>query len=355
MNQKRIADYGIHIGELPRGLRNKITDVPGVRVGHCTIDTEDHKTGVTVLLPTMGNINTEKLPAAAFVLNGYGKSTGLMQIAELGALETPLVLTNTLNVGLVSDALVEYMLQKSRLEGYELLSINPVVLECNDSYLNNIQQRMVSREHVFAAFDAASDDFAEGDTGAGKGMSCHQLKGGIGSASRVLSIDGKEFTLGVLVQTNHGQLRDLTICGHALGRKLAEKTGMEAGIDRGSVIVIFATDLPLSDRQLGRICRRAGVGLARLGSQLGHGSGEIALGFSTANTILSSSPSSFHDMKLLKEEKLDRVFRAYSEAVEEAVLNSMITAAPVTGYKGHHRYSLQEFPELLTGLGQDTH
>jgi len=230
MNQKRIADYGINIGEMPRRTHNKITDVPGVSVGHCTIDTEDHKTGVTVLLPSLGNINTVKLPAAAFVLNGYGKSTGLMQIAELGVLETPLVLTNTLNVGLVSDALVEYMLQKSRQESYELLSINPVVLECNDSYLNNIQQRMVSREHVFAAFDAASEDFAEGDVGAGKGMSCHQLKGGIGSASRVMTIDGKEFTLGVLVQTNHGQLRDLTICGHAVGRLQKPSSTQPPGI-----------------------------------------------------------------------------------------------------------------------------
>ena len=244
MYQLRAGDYGLAIGELPRGSRGKITDVPGVTVGHCTVDTLEHKTGVTVVLPCPDNPFTHKLPAAAFVLNGFGKTLGLVQVEELGTLETPIALTNTLNVGLVHDALVEYMVRRCEAEGVELRSVNPVVCECNDGGMNLIQERTVGKEEVFAAFACAAPDFDEGDVGAGKGMVCHGLKGGVGSASRTLDIDGTRYTLGSLVLANHGRMADLTVCGKNIGAEL-EQTKAARESDIGSCIVILATDLPL--------------------------------------------------------------------------------------------------------------
>lgn len=169
MSQKRIRDYGVIVGELPTGKLNKITDVKGVRVGHCTIDNEEHKTGVTVIMPCEDNIFANKMLASSFVWNGFGKTAGLVQIEELGTLETPIALTNTLNVGLVHDGLVEYMVQRCEQDGVTMKSINPIVGECNDSHLNNICKRAVKQEHVFEAIESASEDFAMGDVGAGKG------------------------------------------------------------------------------------------------------------------------------------------------------------------------------------------
>ncbi|MEA4849130.1 MAG: P1 family peptidase, partial [Clostridiaceae bacterium] len=197
--QKRIEDYGIRVGELPKGKLNKITDIAGIRVGHCTIDNEENKTGVTVILPSENNIYTDKFIAASYVLNGFGKSLGLMQVDELGSMESVIALTNTLNVGLVHDAVVEYMIKECEKDGVEIESVNPLVFECNDSYLNNIRLRAVRKEHVFKAIENAAINFEEGDIGAGKGMSCHHLKGGIGSASRRITLDEQAFTVGVLV------------------------------------------------------------------------------------------------------------------------------------------------------------
>lgn len=211
--QKRISDYGIQIGTLPRGPYNKISDVPGVTAGHCTVTGPGRNTGVTVLFPSGENLFLNKLPAAAFVWNGFGKTTGLLQIEELGVLESPIALTNTLNVGLVQDAMVEYAVRRCRQDGAALKSLNTVVCECNDSSLNEITERAVGQKEVFQAIENACPDFEEGDVGAGKGTICHGLKGGIGSASRLLSLDGKEYTLGIFVQTNHGRLADLII-GH---------------------------------------------------------------------------------------------------------------------------------------------
>ena len=193
--QTRASYHGLKVGSLPAGPRNQITDVPGVTVGHCTVDTDTHKTGVTVLFPCAENPFVHKLPAAAFVLNGYGKSAGLVQIQELGTLESPIALTNTLNVGKVHDALVGYLVERCEAEGVELRSVNPVVCECNDSTLNDICHRAVEESHVRAAMEQAGADFDEGDVGAGKGMVCHDLKGGIGSASRLMEVDGKTYTL----------------------------------------------------------------------------------------------------------------------------------------------------------------
>jgi D-aminopeptidase len=285
--------------------------------------------------------------AASFVLNGFGKSTGLVQIDELGTLETPIALTNTLNVGLVHDALVEHALQECEAAGLDLRSVNPVVCECNDAYLNEIKHRVVKAEQVFQALHTACADFAEGDVGAGKGMSCHQLKGGIGSASRLVTMDGRTYTLGALVLSNHGLLQDLMIQGQAVGEKLLKEEGLAARLglaeapDKGSIIIILASDLPMSDRQLGRVCKRSGIGLARLGSRMGHGSGEIAIAFSTACPVRVDETADILPVSILNEEKLDTVFRASIEAVEEAVLKSMLEASRVEGRDGHFRESLR--------------
>ena len=340
MPQKRARDHGFIIGQLPCGPLNRITDVPGVTVGHQTIDTDRYKTGVTVVMPCAENPFFHKLPAAAFVLNGFGKSLGLMQLQELGVIETPIALTNTLNVGLVHDAMVGYMLDRCRRDGKDdLRSVNPIVCECCDGTLNDIQARPVHREHVLAAIAAAATQFDEGDVGAGKGMICHGLKGGIGTASRIINVDGCNYTLGVLVLTNHGRLSDLTISGDHTGPALAQEIEQYSP-DKGSCIVITATDLPLDARQLGRVVKRASVGLARLGSYIGHGSGEVFLGFSTANAFDPRESAALRPGTLCSDEILDLPFRAIAECTEEAVLNSMLTAHTVTGFRGNQVFNL---------------
>ncbi len=349
MLQKRIRAYGVQIGTMPTGPRNKITDVPGVRVGHATVDTPSHKTGATVILPCARNIFLHKLVGASFVWNGFGKSLGLVQLDELGTLETPIALTNTLNVGLVHDALVEYTLLRCRADGVEPVSLNPVVGECNDSRLNRIAERAVRAEQVFQAIDSACEDFAEGDVGAGKGTTCYGWKSGIGSASRVLTLDGRTYTIGALVQTNFGRSEDLMIAGRPVGRELIELQRREEE-DKGSVMTVVATDLPVSDRQLRRILRRAAVGLARTGAQVSNGSGEVMLGFSTAQTVEDAGPA-VRTYEMLGEGHLDGAFRATIEAVEEAVLNSLATARSVTGYDGARFASIAPYLERLYGAG----
>lgn len=330
----------VKVGRMERGKMNSIGDVPGVKVGHCTVVNDRHNTGVTVILPCSDDIFKRKMVAAQHVLNGFGKTAGLMQIAELGTLETPIALTNTLNVGKVHDAMVEYMCQQAEQNGYSITSVNPVICECNDASLNDIRHRAVEAEHVFAAIESAASSFEEGAVGAGRGMTCHDLKGGIGSSSRLVEIDGEEYTIGVLVQTNHGSLSDLRIDGKPIGvdieRKIHEDTP-----DQGSCIMIVATDLPVTSRQLTRIIRRCSVGLARLGSYIGHGSGEIMIGFSTANRI--PEKAGCFSLRCIHEGQINKAFRAVAEATEEAVLRSMYYAEEVTGYSGKVRRSLREF------------
>ena len=328
------------IGRMEKGHRNAITDVPGVRVGHCTVDTDRHKTGVTVVLPCEDDIFRNKMVAACHVLNGFGKTAGLMQITELGTLESPIALTNTLNVGLVHDAMVEYLCRRAEEQGYAIRSVNPVVCECNDASLNDIRHRAVGEKEVFAAIETASQDFSEGDVGAGKGMTCHDLKGGIGSSSRIIPVGEERFALGVLALTNHGSLKDLTIGGENIGMDI-ERRIREDTPDEGSCILIVATDLPVTSRQLGRILRRCSVGLARLGSYIGHGSGEVMVGFSTANRIPQEADCM--NLRCIHESHMDKAFRAVAESTEEAILRSMYYANPVTGYSGKVRRSLNEF------------
>lgn len=328
MSGKRSADYGIRVGRMTPGQLDKITDVPGVRVGHTTIRDGKHNTGVTVILPCEDNMFTNKLVAASFVLNGFGKTQGLIQIDELGTLETPIALTNTLNVGIVHDALVTYMAERCAADGVAMASINPIVGECNDAGLSAIVDRPVTAEHVFAAIADAKADFAEGCVGAGTGTICHGLKGGIGSASRKIAVGGETFTLGILVQSNYGSLSELTINGRRIGEEIIKKREEPPteSMDRGSIMMIMATDLPVSDRQLRRILKRCGAGLARLGSYYGHGSGDVMIGFSTANRIPHGEGGRILSMRMVSEETLESAFLAAAEATQEAVLNSLCCA-----------------------------
>ena len=339
----RIRDFGYAVGSMQPGPLNRISDVPGVTVGHATIATKTHNTGVTVVLPCQDNPFARKLPCASFVLNGFGKTAGLVQIDELGTLETPIALTNTLNVGLVHDALVEYMIRRCETEGVSVRSVNPVVCECNDAALSDIRRRAVRQEHVFAAIESACAEFEEGAVGCGRGTTCHGLKGGVGSASRLIPLDGRRYALGVLVQTNHGRLTDFMIGGDRIGERI-QRTLSENAPDKGSCIVVLATDLPLSDRQLRRVLKRCGVGLARLGSFTGHGSGEVFVGFSTANrTAPDDDPRGVIPCEAFNENRIDAVFRAAAECTEEAVLNSMAAAEDVEGPNGTARLSLSRF------------
>ncbi len=345
---KRIREYGIQIGKLPAGEKNLITDVPGVKVGHVTLNQESMQTGVTAVLPHDGNLFRDKVVAATHVINGFGKSIGLMQIDELGTLETPIVLTNTLNVGLAADGLVEYALEQNPEIGVKTGTVNPVVCECNDAYLNNVRNRGVKQEHVKQAIEMASSDFEEGAVGAGRGMSCYHLKGGIGSSSRIISLKGSVYTLGVLVLSNFGERGDLLVDGRKMGREIEEYLQSQSHEkDKGSVIVVMATDAPVSDRQLTRILRRGLVGLTRTGSNLGNGSGDVLVGFTTANRVQHFEEATIVSQQVLNEDLIDVFFRAAAEATEEAVLNSMVCAEAVTGLRQHHRETLAHYLKVL--------
>jgi len=322
-------------GIMKHGKRNLITDVPGVTVGHSTISSGDIQTGVTAIIPHKGDLFHEKCPAACHVINGFGKSAGLLQIEELGNIETPLILTNTLSVGTAFTACVRYMMQRNAGIGREEGTVNPVILECNDGYLNDIRALSVKEEHVFKALDTASEDFFLGAVGAGRGMTCYGLKGGIGSASRTFEKAGEIFTVGALVMTNFGSLRDLSICGDKVGARL---TGKETK-DKGSCIMVIATDAPLSSRQLKRVTHRAQNGLARTGAITSGGSGEVVVAFSTANRM---KPSEIWEGRVLSDNAIDPVFRAAVETVEEAIIRSMYEAEAVTGLNGHRRDSLKD-------------
>ena len=325
----------LSVGRMPHGPRNLISDVPGVTVGHATVDRGDCHTGVTVVLPHQANPFTRPVTAASCVFNGFGKTAGLVQVDELGTIETPIALTNTLNVGKVHDALVSWMLERCARDGVPLRSVNPVVCECNDSRLSDIAQRPVGQAEVCAAIDAASADFAEGAVGAGRGTVCYGMKGGIGSSSRLIELDGETFTLGVLVQSNYGASADF--------RAAALPEGL-AACDRGSIIMIVATDLPLTARQLRRVLRRCSVGMARLGSYIGHGSGEIAVGFTTAPR---ERHGHFDVIRALREDDMNLPFRAVGEATEEAILKSMLACAPDRDLEGCEVPSLREYLRAL--------
>ena len=328
------SHWGFRVGSLPHGPLNKISDVPGVTVGHCTLADGDVQTGVTALLPHPGDTFHDKVLAASHVINGFGKTIGLVQIDELGTLETTILFTNTLSVGTAATALVKYMLDRCPDICETTGSVNPVVCECNDSGLNDIRGLHVTEENVFAALADCRADFAEGAVGAGRGMRCHGLKGGIGSSSRALELDGQTFHMGALVLSNHAKFDDLIIAGVPVARRLEQAAQVPPHEDKGSIITVLATDVPLSERQLGRVARRALVGLSRTGSFCGNGSGEIVIAFSTGNRISHYPQSDLVTLRAVSETKMDLLFRAAAECVEESVLSSLLHAETVTGRNG---------------------
>lgn len=330
------------IGIAKKGKRNLISDVKGVTVGHVTIKGENINTGVTAIRPHGGNMFTEKVLGAVHVINGYGKSTGLIQVEELGTIETPIILTNTLSVGTAATGLIRYMMEDNPNIGGKDGTVNPLVFECNDGGLSDIRGMHITESHVYEALANTTEEFEEGAVGAGTGMSCFGFKGGIGSASRVTELDGEEYTVGVLVLTNFGSIEHLRINGKAVGAELREALRIKTEADKGSVIVVIATDAPLNERQLKRLCKRAAAGLARVGSYYGNGSGDIAVAFSTAQKLPHNSKRDVLECKRLFDNSMDKLFPLVVEAVEEAVLSSMLHAETTVG-KGKTRYSLKEF------------
>ena len=330
------SGHRIRTGELPHGRRNSIADVSGVTVGHATVDRDDIHTGVTVVVPCEGPVIASRPVAAAHVLNGFGKTCGLVQVGELGCIETPIALTNTLCVGRVADGLVTNALREARSAGLPLPStINPVVGETNDGRVSDIRARAVGESDVLAAIDSASADFARGSVGAGRGT---------GSSSRLAGIGEKSYALGVLVQSNFGRMPDLVLGGKPVGSRIAEELAAPEAPERGSIMVVVATDAPLSSRQLERVMRRATVGLVRCGSYMGHGSGDVFVGFTTANSMGSPvGPDGCLELRCLPEDRLDPLFRACAEATEEAVLDSLLAAEPMRGLDGTLYRSLGEF------------
>jgi D-aminopeptidase len=335
------------IGTLPSGPRDTLADVAGVRVGHCTLDQGAVQTGATVVLPAEGDLFLHKLPAGVAVINGFGKSAGLLQVQELGTIESPIALVSTLAVGTAFTALVRHALQHNPETGRALPTVNPLVFECNDGWLNDARTLPLQESHVQLALAGARAVFEQGSVGAGRGMSCHGLKGGIGSASRRVAWQGRPYTLGALVLANQGRPAALTVAGRCIGpvlqRRLAS-TGGEAPVqpERGSIIVLLATDAPADARQLTRIARRAAAGLARTGSDYGHGSGDIALAFSTAARIPQEASEPMPPLTPLHETALDLLFQAAAEATEQAILHALFAATGVRGRDGRHRAALTE-------------
>lgn len=338
------------VGLLPAGPRNAITDVAGLRLGHCTVADGDLQTGVTVLIPPLDNPFMHKLPAGLAVINGFGKSAGLVQLAELGQIETPIALTNTFGVSAIVQAQIAQCIAANPECGRSLPTVNALVLECNDGYLSDIQRMAIGPAHYQAALDSASPEVVQGAVGAGRGMSGFQLKGGIGSASRQVAVGEQRYTVGALVLANMGKLADLRWGGQAVGaaleRRLQAKlaAGVTAGdgVDKGSIIMLLATDAPLDSRQLSRVARRAAAGLANTGSCYGHGSGDIALAFSTAYTLPADATAPMPTLAMLHEAQLDPLFRAAADAVEQSILNALWHAQSVQGRDGHQRWGLQE-------------
>jgi D-aminopeptidase len=346
----RLRDLGVTPGRLPAGETNAITDVTGVRVGHVTLISGEGKlrpgegpvrTGATAIVPHEGNVFREKVAAAVYTINGFGKVAGFEQIRERGTLETPILLTNTLNVGLVADAVTSYMLRDNIDIGMTTGTVNPVVGECNDGFLNDIRGRHVREEHVWQAIEsAASGSVAEGNVGAGTGTAICQYKGGIGTASRLV-MEGA-FTVGALVQTNFGLREELTVLGVPVGEALREDDLPQPGA--GSIMIVLATNAPFSALQLERLAKRATFGLARTGSICADQSGDFVIAFSTSNRT-SHYPDNVIDtgLRFVNDgETINEFFLGAIEAVEEAILNALVAAKTMTGRDGN---TLHEIPE----------
>ncbi len=331
---KRARDYGIKIGILKPGKINSITDVPGVKVGHVTLIKGDSiNTGVTAILPHSGNIFQNKVPAAIYIGNGYGKLTGYPQVEELGNIETPIILTNTLSVPVAADALIDYTFQFQ--ENKNVRSVNPVVGETNDGSLNDIRKKYLTIENVLMAIHIADTGFVEeGNVGAGTGTSCLGFKGGIGTSSRILPRSGGGYTVGVLVQSNFGGI--LQINGVPVGRELGRYRFSqidEEYKEDGSCMIVIITDAPLGPKNLKRLAARAMFGVARTGGIASNSSGDFAIAVSTATDLRIPyiSDSVYEEYKVLRNDNIDILFEAVIEATEEAIINSLFAAKTVTG------------------------
>ncbi|WP_348771743.1 P1 family peptidase [Maribacter sp. MMG018] len=340
--QKRIRDYGVEIGVLKTGENNAITDVKGVRVGHTTIiEADSIRTGVTAILPHSDNIFQSKVPAAIYIGNGFGKLAGYSQVEELGNIETPIVLTNTLSVPVASNALIDYTL---RMPGNEnVRSVNSVVGETNDGWLNDIRGRHVKESHVLQAIESAKiGPVEEGNVGAGTGTICFGYKGGIGTASRVVPVSLGNFTVGVLVQTNFGGV--LEINGVPIAKELKKYPYRDKILNDadGSCMIVIATDAPLDARNLKRLAKRAMLGLAKTGGIASNGSGDYVIAVSTAKTnrVAYESDSMYKEDKLLRNDAVSPLFLATIEATEEAILNSLFAAKTMKGRDGHEVRSI---------------
>lgn len=334
---RNLRDYGIAIGVMQPGLWNAITDVQGVAVGQKTLILgDDVRTGVTAILPYVGNIFQHKVPAAVYVGNGFGKLTGTTQIEELGNIETPIVLTNTLSVPTAADALIDYTLRFA--ENREVLSVNPVVGETNDGYLNDIRARHVSKRDVLEAIrSAAGGKVGQGNVGAGTGTVAFGFKGGIGTSSRKLPDSLGGYTVGVLVQTNFGGV--LTVAGVPIGKTLHKYYLSDKLNDSpdGSCMIVVATDAPLGSRNLKRLAKRAILGLARTGGIESNGSGDYVIAFSTNEAVRISYQSTQSTLQRvdLHNEAMSPLFMATIEATEEAIINSLFHARTMSGRDGH--------------------
>ena len=335
-DRPRLRDFGLRTGVLTPGPLNAITDVAGVRVGHTTIiQGQSVRTGVTAILPHEDNVFQDKVAGAIAVANGFGKLIGITQVQEMGTIETPIVLTNTLSVPAAAEAVIEYTLSRPGNEAVE--SVNAVVGETNDGYLNDIRGRHVRKEHVLEAIAGASGGpVEEGCVGAGTGTICYGFKGGIGTSSRRLAASRGGWTVGVLVQTNHGGI--LQVAGLPVGEWLKGRgtEGTAAAKPEGSCMIVVATDAPLDSRNLERLARRALLGIARTGGYYSNGSGDYAIAFSTAREVRSPhrSGSATRSVVLLRDSEMSPLFLAAAEASEEAILNSLFRAHWMDGREG---------------------
>jgi len=355
----RLRDLGMSIGEYAPGPLNSITDVPGVRVGHSTLiegsgrrkpGNGPVRTGVTVIVPN-DDIYNKKLVSGGFILSGAGEVAGFTQVSEWGLIETPIALTNTLSVGRVSDSVIKWMAQKYPAIRDLQEVIIPVVGECDDSFLNDAVGLHIKPQHVFSALDNATADLVEeGAVGAGTGMICCDFKGGIGTASRIIPLGGLNYTMGVLVQSNFGVMEHLRMDGYPVGRMLAGNQGIynRRTSSYGSIIVVVGTDMPLTAIQMNRLCRRAALGIGRVGSYGAHSSGEIIIGFSTANIIPRQPPEPRVQFSMILDTFLDFAYKAVIETTEEAILNSLTMAVDMEGAGGNRVPSINL--QLLKGL-----
>ena len=346
MEPMKIRDRGVQIGRLPTGRKNCITDIPGVMVGHVTLDfplpnDEYACTGVTAILPHGDNLFTNKVIAAGHVLNGFGKTTGLVQVDELGVIEAPIMLTNTFAISAVTQGTLRYMLEQNSDIGDTTGTINLVVGECNDSHLNSIRLLPVEPKHAIEAIENASTNICEeGAVGAGKGMVCFGHKGGVGSSSRIIKDEesGTSFTMGCVIVSNFGKKEEFFDFRYQVNKD--DNTPTVKNPADVSIMMVIATDAPLSNRQLKRVAKRCGVGLGRTGSHYSNGSGDIVIAFSTAHKIAHTASDMVENRQELRDDHpiMNIIFQAATEVIEEAILNSLSQAVLTKGRKGQVVY-----------------